>query len=99
MTVQADSAVSRRAGLWLDRLHPGPHKDKRIGQALGISPAMAKLLRRGRGWTVARIDQALGLWPGFGVAIVTDEADLARRLADVERDLADLKGRLGGRGS
>jgi hypothetical protein len=46
------------AAWYVEQCHPGPHKSKRIAQRLGISPDMAKLLRQGRGWTLARVEQA-----------------------------------------
>ena len=43
----------------------GRGKDERIARDLAVSAGMAKMLRQGRGWTVARLDQAMELWPGF----------------------------------
>lgn len=59
------SGIADRAGAFLEINYSGASKDKRIARDLGISPGMAKMLRRGRGWTVARFEQVLGLWPGF----------------------------------
>jgi hypothetical protein len=63
--------------------HPGPNKDKRITQALLISPGMDKQRRAGRGWTVARLDQAMRLFPGFRDLVfppTTDEIQELDRL-------------------
>jgi len=57
--------IARRAGAWLEINYAGGSKDKRIARDLAISPGMAKQLRGGRGWTVARLDQVIGLWPAF----------------------------------
>ncbi len=54
-----------RAGTFLEINYAGPSKDERIARDLGISRGMAKMLRRGRAWTVARLDQAMELWPRF----------------------------------
>jgi hypothetical protein len=54
-----NSSIANRAAGFLETSHPGPHKDKRIARELGVSPGMAKLLRTGRGWTLARLDQAV----------------------------------------
>lgn len=58
MTGYSDSLTAQRAGSFLETQIMGAHKDKRIAQAFGISPSMAKLLRRGQGWTVRRFEQA-----------------------------------------
>ena len=57
MSVQTANEASRRAGTLLAAAYPGRHKDKRIAADLGCSPAMAKLLRAGRGWTIRRLTQ------------------------------------------
>jgi hypothetical protein len=59
------SVTGSRAGIFLEINYPGPSKDERIARDLGISRGMAKMLRRGRAWTVARLDQAMELWPRF----------------------------------
>jgi hypothetical protein len=57
--------ISARAGAFLEANYPGRGKDERIAHDLAISAGMAKMLRQGRAWTVARLDQAMELWPGF----------------------------------
>jgi len=52
-----------RAGAFLEISFPGGAKDKRIAQALGVSPNMARLLRHGRSWTLQRLDQLVALFP------------------------------------
>jgi hypothetical protein len=59
------NTIGERAGFFLEVNYPGRSKDERIAHDLGISVGMAKLLRQGRAWTVARLDQALELWPEF----------------------------------
>lgn len=65
MDSESDNYIGKRAGAFLEMNYPGRNKDERIAQDLGISTGMAKLLRQGRAWTVARLDQALELWPEF----------------------------------
>lgn len=55
-------SIANRAATFLAVNHAGPHSTKRIAQLFGISAGMAKLLRAGRGWTVARLDQATALF-------------------------------------
>ena len=62
---ESDNSIAKRAGAFLEMNYPGRNKDERIAQDLGISTGMAKLLRQGRAWTVARLDQALELWSEF----------------------------------
>jgi hypothetical protein len=64
-TIGLASDISARAGAFLEINYPGRSKDERIARDLGISAGMAKMLRQGRAWTVARLDQAMELWPGF----------------------------------
>ena len=64
-TSYLDSSIGARAGAFLEINYPGRGKDERIARDLGISAGMAKMLRQGRAWTVARLDQAMELWPGF----------------------------------
>ncbi len=67
---QLDNSIAHSAAQFLGARFQGPHKDKRIARELGISPGMAKLLRAGRGWTVARLDQGVQLYgPEFCDAI------------------------------
>ena len=56
-----------RAGSALDRLVPGPHRDKSIARLFGISVRMAKYLRAGEHWTADRLSQASAV---LGVAFV-----------------------------
>jgi hypothetical protein len=59
---QSDNRIAHLAAQFLGARFQGPHRDKRIARELGISPGMAKLLRAGRGWTLARLDQAVRLY-------------------------------------
>ena len=98
---QSDS-IARRAALFLEINHPGAHKDKRVARALGVSPAMAKLLRAGRGWTVARLDQATLRWPKFQAFVWPQAGDFDDRLdrvleeiSAVRDEINNLKAKLG----
>ena len=95
------ASIAARAAWFLEINHTGPHKDKRIARSLGISPAMAKLLRAGRGWTVARLDQAIRKWPGFVAFVWPPKEDFDDRLdrvlseiAAVKQEIANLKTKL-----
>ncbi|MGC2198877.1 MAG: hypothetical protein WA633_01820 [Stellaceae bacterium] len=105
------SEISIRAGAWLEIDFPGGNKDKRIASELGISPRMAKMLRGGRGWTVARLDQAAQLWPGFREFVFLPEDDpvskrldglveridrLAERFYRLVNNIEELRGELAG---
>jgi hypothetical protein len=88
------SGIAARAGAWLEINYAGGAKDKRIARDLGISPGMAKQLRGGRGWTVARLDQVIGLWPAFRDFVFPppDRLDqLAERFARLADELALLR--------
>jgi hypothetical protein len=93
-TGDVDNGIARRAATALELNHPGPNKDKRIAQALLISPGMAKQLRAGRGWTVARLDQAMRLFPGFRDLVfppTTDEIQGLDRLDRLDGTIAALR--------
>src|SRR4051812_38259451 len=51
-----------RAAHALDRLIGGPHRDKVVARAFGVSVRMAKYLRSGKHWTTERLSQASRLW-------------------------------------
>jgi hypothetical protein len=103
---KADShkaTISDRAAAFLNINHAGPHRVKRIAQALGVSPAMAKVLAAGRGWTVARLDQAILRWPNFAAFVWPKPEDVDDRLdrvleeiAAVKDEIYNLKTKLGG---
>lgn len=90
---QADT-IGCRAGWFLQINHVGAHRDKIIARALGISPGMAKLLRAGKGWTVARLDQAMLRWPGFQAFVFPQPGDAVDRIDRVLEELADLRERI-----
>jgi hypothetical protein len=85
-------AISDRAAAFLDINYTGRSKDERIARDLGISPGMAKLLRQGRAWTVARLDQALELWPEFrGFVFPAPRTDeIANQLEELAAGLGRL---------
>jgi hypothetical protein len=100
-----DKSIIGRAALFLETKYTGHGKDERIARDLGISAAMAKLLRRGRAWTVARLNQAMELWPEFRGFVfraprsdqVADQLEqLGVGLARLANELAELRHELGG---
>jgi hypothetical protein len=90
-TTTLASTIAARAGVFLDAHYPGRSKDERIARDFGISAGMAKLLRQGRAWTVARLDQALELWPEFrGVIFAERDGEQINRLQQLAAGLAQL---------
>lgn len=100
------SGIAARAGVFLEINYAGGSKDKRIARDLAISPGMAKQLRRGRGWTVARFDQVMALWPtgsptGFRDFVFPPPADpgaageLAARLEQLAQGFERLAAEIG----
>jgi hypothetical protein len=74
------------AGLALERLFAGPHRDKRIAQAFGITVRMAQYLRQGKHWTHERFLQLAALQDA-----APPEQTLEDRLNELERELATLR--------
>jgi hypothetical protein len=95
-TGDLDDGIARRAAAALDLNHPGPNKDKRIAQAFLISPGMAKQLRAGRGWTVARLDQAMRLFPGFRDLLFPPATDEIRGFDRLGGTIAALRDEIRG---
>ena len=100
-----NNTIIHRAGAFLELKFTGRGKDERIARDLGISAGMAKLLRRGRSWTAARLNQAMELWPDFCVFVfrpprgdqVSKQLEqLAAGLARLASELAALRHDLGG---
>ena len=91
-TSYLDSSIGARAGAFLEINYPGRGKDERIARDLGISAGMAKMLRQGRAWTVARLDQAIELWSGFrGFVFPAPPSDqIANRLEQLAAGFARL---------
>jgi hypothetical protein len=90
--VDLASNISARAGTFLEIKYPGRSKDERIARDLGISAGMAKMLRQGRAWTVARLDQAMELWPTFrGFVFPAPRSDqIANRLEELAAGFSRL---------
>ena len=62
----------QRAGIALDRLVAGPHRDKTVARLFGVSVRMAKYLRAGQHWTADRLTQASAmLGAAFDAALYT----------------------------
>jgi hypothetical protein len=91
-TSYLDRGIGARAGAFLEINYPGRGKDERIARDLGISAGMAKMLRQGRAWTVARLDQAIELWSGFrGFVFPAPPSDqIANRLEQLAAGFARL---------
>jgi hypothetical protein len=94
------SGIAARAGLFLEINFVGGSKDKRIARELGISPGMAKMLRAGRGWTVARVDQVMQRWPEFRDFVFpraepATGAELAARLDQLAQGFERLAAEIG----
>ncbi len=88
------SGIAGRAAAFLAVNHVGAHKDKHIARAFGISPGMAKMLRAGRGWTVARLDQAARLYGrAFGDFVFPSTDEIHDQLDRIERQLAEILNR------
>lgn len=99
---ELDSGIAARAGAFLEINFAGPSKDKRIARELGVSPSMAKMLRGGRGWTVARLDQLAARFAGFRDFVFPPPAappvgvdELAARLERVVQGLERLAEQIG----
>ena len=90
-TGDSDNGIAQRAAAALELNHPGPNKDKRIAQALLISPGMAKQLRAGRGWTVARLEQSMRLFPGFRDLVFPPTTVEIQRLDRLDGTIAALR--------
>lgn len=86
--------IAGRAGDFLERAFPGPHKSKRVAQRFEISPAMAKLLRAGEGWTAQRIGQAAHLFGRDFVAFVFQDVMGPARPYELDPQIAALNDRL-----
>jgi hypothetical protein len=101
--ISQEDTIASRSGRFLYINHPGPHKVKRVEKALGVSPAMAKLLLRGKCWTVARLDQATLRWPNFAAFVWPQAQNFDDRLdrvleeiSLVKAEINNLKTKLGG---
>ena len=94
LTADVASEIGRRAAAYMDQAVQGPHRDKHIARIFDCSVSMAKLLRRGQGWTAARLGQAARLW-GWRFIAVVFEGPIGRclpalEMERIESDLADL---------
>jgi hypothetical protein len=104
VVADTDNSIIERAALFLETKYTGRGKDERIARDLGISSGMAKLLRRGRAWTVARLNQGMERWPEFRDFVfraprdqIADQFEhLAAGLARLANELAALRHDLGG---
>jgi hypothetical protein len=96
------ATISDRAATFLNLAFSGRHRIKRIAQALSVSPAMAKKLASGCGWTVARLDQATKRWPDFTPFVWPAAEHLDHQLdrvlseiSAVRDDINEIKANLG----
>ena len=88
------ATIAGRAAEFLAINYSGAHATKRIARAFGISLSTAKLLRTGRRWTVARLDQAAAifgepfrevLWPGSTDEIRGELTQIRRWIEELAR--------------
>jgi hypothetical protein len=93
---ELDSGTAARAGAFLEINYAGASKDKRIARDFGCSPSLAKQLRQGRMWTIARFDQLIALWPAARDFIFPPSPDrLGEQLAELAQGFRALAARLG----
>lgn len=90
------SDYGARAAFAVDTLVPGPNRDKKVARLFSISVRMAQLLRAGRFWTTERLSQASRLLGSDFDALLADPSLLRARLCELEREIADIRNRLGG---
>jgi hypothetical protein len=92
MIAERHNTIARRAGLFLDEIFSGPHKDKRVAQHLGISSNMASLLRRGQSWTIDRLEQVRHIhgWDFVRYVFEAPEPDFAVLRAELRKALEQL---------
>lgn len=83
------SDYGARAGLALDRLVPGPNRDKAVERIFNCSPRMARYLRKGLFWTTDRLTQASRAIENFDAYIATP--NLQQRLDALEAEIAELR--------
>jgi len=86
-----------RAAVIIDRLVPGPHRDKTLARIFGCSLRMVKYLRSGRHWTIDRLNQASAKIVGFDEALSTPNLHL--RLDEIEREINEIRDNIAGGGS
>lgn len=83
-----------RAGQAIERLVPGPNRDKEIARIFKITDRMARFLRRGQFWTIERLNQASLSIPGFDTYVADP---LLARCDELEREIADIRDMLRGK--
>jgi hypothetical protein len=94
---RVDTGIGDRAGRFLDRAFAGAHRNKLIARQLRVHPNMAKKLRRGRGWTAARLGELAHVFGWQFVAyvfgpIVGNEADYAAEITErIERLQTEIR--------
>lgn len=88
------SDYGARAAFALDRLLPGPNRDKAVERIFNCSPRMARYLRRGMFWTAERLTQASLAIENFDNYIATP--NLQHRLDALEAEIAELRQHLRG---
>lgn len=88
------NAIALRAGRYLDDHFSGSNRNKRIAQWGECSPEMAKVLRRGEGWTVARLQAAAQTFGWAFVAYVFEGVPAPVEPYTRSPELEDLHARL-----
>jgi len=90
------SDYGQRAALAVNRLVPGPHRDKAIARKLGCSVRFAKYLRAGQHWTIDWLNRASSTIQGFDAYLASP--DFHNRLDEIERELVEIRSNLRGEG-
>jgi len=81
----------RRAAYAINRLVPGPNRDKAVARLFECSIRTAQYLRAGLHWSIDRLNIASKKVNGFDAYLATD---LNARLDFLEQELAELRGNL-----
>lgn len=92
--VSSDYGV--RAGSALNRLVPGPNRDKAIARLFDVSDRMARYLRAGQFWTVDRLNIASQRIAGFDAYLASP--DFHTRLDQIARELDEIRSNIRGGG-
>lgn len=97
VTDASANEIASRATWFVTRVDSGAHADKRTAQRFGVSVSMAKLLRRGQGWTLARVEQARrSFGPSFdhmvfGPLTAGGQDDISHHVAEFDAAYERLK--------
>ena len=88
------SDYSQRATLAINRLVPGPNRDKSVARKLGCSVRFAQYLQHGQHWTIDWLNRASAAIEGFDAYLASP--DFHNRLDEIEQELAEIRSNLRG---